>query len=272
MNIHELKKITKKIRLEVLEMIHQAGSGHLGSSFSTAEMLVALYFGNLLKINPKKPNWEERDYFLLSNGHACPALYAILAYKGFFSKDELKKFRQTGSKLEGHPKRKSLPGIEISSGSLGMGLSQAVGIALGLKIKKKNNKVIVMMSDGEQQEGEVWEAAMAASHYKLKNLIAIIDRNGTQIGGFTEKQLALEPLKKKYESFGWRVIELNGHNFRQIFKAFNKQLKKDKPTVLISHTVGCRGISFMEGRADVHHPKVDDNFYQRALQELEKDE
>jgi len=270
MEINDLKQLTKKIKLEVLEMIHRAGSGHLGSSFSTAEMLVALYFSGFLRLDPKKPNWDQKDYFLLSNGHACPTLYAILAYKGFFPTEDLQKFRQIGSNLEGHPKKNSLPGIEISSGSLGMGLSQGIGIALGLRLKNKNNKVVVMMSDGEQQEGAIWEAVMAASHYRLKNLMAIIDRNGTQIGGFTEKQLALEPLKKKYESFGWQVIELDGHNFGQILKVLNKKLK-DRPTVLISHTIGCRGISFMEGKANVHHPKVDDVFYQKALQELEKD-
>jgi len=267
-DIKKLIKIAKHIRLEVLEMIYQAGSGHLGSSYSTVEMLVALYSGGILTFDPQNPNWDKRDYFLLSNGHACPALYAVLADNEFFSSDRLKNLRRFDSGLEGHPKKNTLPGIEISSGSLGMGLSQAVGIALGLRLDHKDNQVMVMMSDGEQDEGSTWEAAMAAGHFKLNNLIAIIDRNGTQIGGFTEDQMGLEPLIDKYLSFNWHVIKINGHDFNSIFNGFKKAFDLKGPKLIISRTQGCKGLSFMEGRPDVHRPQVDDDFYQKAIKEL----
>lgn len=270
--IKRLEKIAKQIRLEVLEMIYTAGSGHLGSSFSTLEVLIALYFGNLLKFDAKKPNWPKRDYFLLSNGHACPSFYAVLAHNGFFPVNKLKNLRKLDSGLEGHPKKGSLPGIEASSGSLGMGLSQGVGIALGLRLDKKKSYVVVMMSDGEQDEGSTWEAVMAASHFKLNNLTAVIDRNQIQIGGFTEEQMALEPLVKKYLSFNWQVLEIDGHDFTQIVPAFKKAFLSKRPTAIISNTKSCKGLSFIEGKADTHHPHVDEYFYQKALKELEKNE
>lgn len=266
--IAKLQKIAKEIRIKVLEMIHMAGSGHLGSSFSVIEVLVALYFSGILKYDPKNPNWELRDYFLLSNGHACPTLYAILAKAGYFPETKLNHLRELNSGLEGHPKFGLLAGIEISSGSLGMGLSQGIGLALGLRLNKADNKVIVLTSDGEHDEGNVWEAVMSASHFKLNNLIAVVDRNGTQIGGFTEKQMALEPLAKKYLSFNWNVLEINGHDFRQIITAFSKAYQMSGPTVIISHTKGCKGLSFMEGKPNVHNPEITQDFYEKALKEL----
>jgi transketolase len=268
--LKKLKSQAKSARLDILNMIYEAGSGHLGSSYSTLEMLLALYSGGILKFNPKKPNWQDRDYFLLSNGHACPAFYTVLAYNSFFKKQKLKNLRKFSSGLEGHPKKGSLPGIEISSGSLGMGLSQGLGIALGLERDNKKNKVVVMMSDGEQDEGSVWEAVMAAAHFKVDNLIAIIDKNGNQIGGYTKTEMNLDPLAGKYLSFNWHVVKINGHDFKSIFKGFAKLKSLIGPKVIISHTLGCKGLSFMEGRPDVHHPKVDSSFYKKALKELDK--
>lgn len=265
LEITKLQKIAKEIRITVLKMLFKAGSGHLGSSFSVIEVLVALYFGGLLKYDPQKPSWDARDYFLLSNGHACPTLYAILAKAGYFPETKLNYLRELNSGLEGHPRKGFLPGIEISSGSLGMGLSQGIGLALGLRLNKANNKVVVMMSDGEHDEGSVWEAIMSASQFKLNNLIAIVDRNGTQIGGFTEEQMALEPLVKKYLSFNWHILEVNGHDFGQIMTAFSKAYQMSRPTVIISHTKGCKGLSFMEGKPNVHNPKITQEFFEKAL-------
>jgi len=266
--IKELETKAREIRIKVLEMIYHAGSGHLGSSFSTVELLTALYSGQLLRFNPQRPDWAERDFFLLSNGHACPALYALLADNGFFPQKKLKNLRQLDSGLEGHPRRGSLPGIEISSGSLGMGLAQGLGIALGLQLAKKPNQVVVLMSDGEQDEGATWEAVMAAGHFQPANLTAVIDRNRVQIGGFTEKQMALEPLGAKYESFNWRVIEIDGHDFSQIFRAFRQAFARRGPSLIISQTKACQGLPFLEGRPDVHHPQVDRDLYHKALEEL----
>ncbi len=266
--ILSLEKQARQARITILNMIYKAG-GHLGSSFSTLEMLLALYSGKILNFDSQNPNWQDRDYFLLSNGHACPAFYTVLALNGFFSEDKLKTLRQLNG-LQGHPKKGTLPGIETSSGSLGMGLSQGLGIALGLKQDKKNNKVVVMMSDGEQDEGSVWEAVMAAAHFQVSNLIAIIDKNNTQIGGFTSQQMNLEPLAEKYLSFNWHVIKVDGHNFSSIFKGFARAKSLEGPKVIISQTLGCKGLSFMEGRPDVHHPNVDEVFYKKALTELKK--
>ncbi len=268
-NYINLKKIAVKTRIKVLKSIYKAESGHLGSSFSTMEMLVALYFGNILNLDPSNPKAEDRDYFLLSNGHACPALYAILAQKGYFPTGKIEDLRKMDSGLEGHPRKNRLEGIEISSGSLGMGLSQGIGIALGIRQKNLNNRVVVMMSDGEQQEGSTWEAVMAASYFKLNNLTAIIDRNGVQIGGFTKNQMQISPLKEKYESFGWNVKEVDGHDFSQIIPVLKTTLNNKRgPSVIISRTLPCKDISFLEKRSDVHHPHVDEKLYSEALKEL----
>jgi len=266
--MQELEKIAKQIRLRTLKMLFKAGSGHLASSMSVIEILTALYFGKILKYQPQKPNWEGRDYFLLSNGHACPAFYAVLAKAGYFPEDKLENgLFQLGTGLQGHPVKKSLPGIEISSGSLGMGLSVAIGIALGLRLKNKKNQVIVMMSDGEQQEGSTWEAVMAGAHFQLGRLIAVIDRNGIQIAGKTEENMKLKSLKDKYRSFGWKTITINGHNFRQILKAFKKAERSKKPTVIISNTIPAKGVWSWEGRDDSHHPYLSEKTYQRSLKE-----
>lgn len=264
-----LKQFAKKIRKEALEMIYRAGSGHLGSAMSTVELLTVLYFANILKYKADNPNWEDRDYFLLSNGHACPTYYAVLAQAGFFSKTKLKNnYFKLNSGLESHPVRDSLPGIETSSGSLGMGLSVGVGIALALRLAKKKNHVFVMMSDGEQQEGSVWEAVMAASHYRLNNLTAIIDRNGIQIAGKTKHNMGLEPLAKKYQSFNWDVVKINGHNLKQIKKAFKKAKKTKTPTVIIAKTIPAKGVYSLEGKEHVHHPVINEKQYQKSIKKL----
>lgn len=265
----KLKKIARQIRIDVLKMLYEAEAGHLGSAMSTLELLVALYFGRVLKYDPNKPDWEDRDYFLLSNGHACPSLYAVLAHAGYFSLTKLKNnLFSLNTGLEGHPVRGALPGLEISSGSLGMGLSVGLGIALGLRLKKRKNKIIVMMSDGEQQEGSVWEAVMAANHYQANNLIGIIDRNGIQIAGDTEKNIKLEPLDRKYESFGWSAIRINGHNFTEILIAFKKAFINKKPTVIIAETIPARGVYSLEGREDTHHPHLTQEIYKKTLEKL----
>lgn len=267
--VPELERIAKKVRLNALEMIYEAGTGHLGSAMSTVELLTSLYFGGVLKFDPKNPDWSERDYFLLSNGHACPAFYAVLARAGYFSLTKLKNsLFKLGTGLEGHPIKKSLPGIEISSGSLGMGLAVGLGVALGLRLEKKKNRVIVMMSDGEQQEGSVWEAVMAINHYQLNNLVAIIDRNGIQIAGRTEDNIKLEPLAKKYQSFGWQVIKIDGHNFSQILVAFDQAWQNQKPTVIIAKTIPAKGVYHLEGREDTHHPKLTQEIYQKTLEKF----
>lgn len=264
--IKRLEKISRQIRLNILRMLYQAGSGHLGSAMSTLELLVALYFGKILKYDPKKPAWQNRDYFLLSNGHACPALYAILAQAGFFPLSKLKNnLFKLDTGLEGHPVKGTLPGIEISSGSLGMGLSVGLGIALGLTLKRKSNKVVVMMSDGEQQEGSTWEAVMAINHYQVGNLIAIIDRNGIQIAGDTEKNIKLEPLDKKYQSFGWETIKINGHNFNQTISAFKQAWQNKKPTVIIAQTIPAKGVYSLEGRENTHHPHLTEEIYRKTV-------
>ncbi len=249
-------------------MIGRAGSGHPGGSLSSVELLTALYFSEL-RINPKKPNWPERDRFVLSKGHAAPALYAALAMRGFFPVQELLTLRQLGSRLQGHPERDVKIGIEVSTGSLGHGFSQAVGIALAGKIDKKKYKVYVLLGDGECDEGIVWEAAMFASKYKLDNLIAIVDRNHFQLSGSTKSVMPLSPLAKKWGSFDWKVFEINGHNLNQILSTLEKAKKvKGKPVVIIANTVKGKGVSFMENTYEWHGKAPKGELLEKALEEL----
>jgi transketolase len=248
-------------------MIYSAGSGHPGGSLSCVELLTVLYF-SILRHNPRLPDWDMRDRFILSKGHAAPALYAVLAESGYFPVDELMTLRKTGSMLQGHPDKK-IPGIEVSSGSLGQGLSIACGIALNAKIGKLPSKTYVLLGDGECDEGQVWEAAMLASHYKLDNLIAIVDRNGLQIDGLTEKIMRLEPLTKKWAAFGWHVLEINGHDVQEIHSAFESTKKgKGKPTVIIAHTFKGKGVSFMEWIGAFHGKSLTKEELDVALKEL----
>jgi len=246
-----LKRKAVKIRKDILTMLSEAGSGHTGGSLSMVEILVKLYYG-VLEIDPKKPDWKERDWFILSKGHGCPALYAVLANKGFFPEQELLTLRKFGSRLQGHPQR-GLPGLEISSGSLGQGLSVSVGVAIGNKMNGIDSRVYCVMGDGETNEGQVWEAAMTACHYKLNNVCAIIDHNKLQIDGFTCEVKDLGEIKKKWEAFGWHTVEVDGHDFEELDKAFVEASEvKDRPQMIIAHTIKGKGVSFVENKVGWH--------------------
>ncbi len=267
-----LKKLSFKanaVRKHVIEMVYAAGSGHPGGSLSATDMLVTLYF-HIMNYDPENPTWEERDRFVLSKGHAAPALYATLAELGVFPVDELLTLRKIGSRLQGHPDMRKLPGIEASTGSLGQGLSIANGMALAAKLDRKLYNVFVMLGDGEVGEGQVWEAAMFASHYKLDNLIGFVDRNRLQIDGETEKVMSLEPLTEKWRSFGWAVREINGHDFEEIIDAVEwAKGIKGRPAMIIAHTIKGKGVSFMEGSVHFHGKPPNDEEYRIALNELE---
>ena len=268
MNVEELKTKVKEIRRDIIAMLAEAGSGHPGGSLSAAEIVTALYF-SVLHLDSKNPHWEERDRFVLSKGHACPLLYAVLAERGYFPKEELMSLRKIGSRLQGHPKIDSPPGIEISSGSLGQGLSVGNGMAMAAKLDKKDYHVYVLMGDGEMEEGQIWEAAMSSAHYKLDNLCAILDLNGLQIDGTTKEIMDLSPVKEKWQAFRWHTIEINGHNFKEILAAFAEAKKiKERPTIIIAHTIKGKGVSFMENEVDFHGISLTKEQTQEALKEL----
>ena len=253
----------------MVEALINAGCGHPGGAFSCIDFLVALYF-NYLRIDPENPKFVARDRFILSKGHSSVALYSVLHLKGFFDRNVLLSFRQDNSLLGGHPDMHKVPGIEMSTGSLGHGLSVGIGCALAAKMDKKNYRTVVMMGDGETQEGSVWEAAMSASHYKLDNLIGIVDRNKIQIDGFTEDVMGLEPYCKKWEAFGWAVREINGHDMAQIIDTLNSvPFQKKKPSLIISHTVKGKGISFMENNPEWHGKALKDSFASVARNECQ---
>ena len=250
-DIDSLKEKALQFRREILEVLNIAGSGHPGGSLSAVEILISLY-DYKMKHRPSEPQWPNRDRLIISKGHTTPAAYVTLANYGYFPKEELKTFRKLGSRLQGHAHTKA-PGIELNTGSLGHGLSVANGIALGAKMLKKNFKIYCLLGDGENQEGSIWEAAMSASHYKLDNLCAIIDYNKVQENGPTNEIKNLEPLKNKWESFGWHAIEVNGHSFEELFAALDEfGAATGKPTVIIAHTIKGKGVSFMEGQAKWH--------------------
>lgn len=270
MNTTKLENISKEIRRNVIKMIYQAGSGHPGGSLSVTDILVALYFGNILKYDPKDPKWEDRDYFILSNGHECPAWYAVLAKADYFPQEKLSSLRSFNSPLQGHPEKGRLSAVETTTGSLGQGICVGVGIALGLKRQGKNNHVFVITSDGEQDEGSVWEALRIASVYNLTNLTVIIDRNNMQIDGPTEEISRLEPLANKYQSFGWETEEIDGHDFQQLISVLAKKNKEERPRVIIAKTIRGKGVSFMEGNIHYHAKKLTEEEYKEALEELSK--
>ncbi|HHT9137146.1 MAG TPA: transketolase [Candidatus Wunengus sp. YC60] len=268
LDIKSLEERAMVIRRHVVRMLAKAGSGHPGSSLSTVDLLVALFY-NKLRHNPQQPAWPDRDRFVLSKGHACPALYAVLAENGYFGVDKLDTLRQFGSILQGHPSMKITPGIEISGGSLGQGLSVGLGIALAGKLDKKDYRTYVMLGDGELAEGQVWEAAMAASHYKADNLCAIIDQNGLQIDGFIHEIMSSYPIPDKWRGFGWHVIEIDGHNYKAILSAYDEAEKiKGKPTVIVAKTIKGKGVSFMENQVDWHGKSPSKEEAERALAEL----
>ncbi|OGY62878.1 MAG: transketolase [Candidatus Harrisonbacteria bacterium RIFCSPHIGHO2_01_FULL_44_13] len=241
-----LEEMANRIRQDVIEMLLEAGSGHSAGPLGMADIFTILYF-HVLNHDPKNPDWPERDRLLLSNGHICPVRYAAMAHAGYFPFEELKTLRKINSRLQGHPHRTTLPGVETTSGPLGSGLSQAIGMALAAKLDKKNYRVYCVTSDGEHDAGNTWEAAMFAGKRRLSNLTVIMDRNNIQIDGFTEDIMPLEPLKDKYEAFGWHVLEVDGHNMEEFVDAINEaHAIFEKPTVIIAHTIPGKGVSFME--------------------------
>jgi transketolase len=266
--IGELEAIAKKVRLDSIKMIYEAGSGHPGGSLSCTDILVALYF-HIMKHDPKRPDWPDRDRFVLSKGHAAPALYSVLAESGYFPVEELSSLRKLGSRLQGHPCMQKTPGVEMSTGSLGHGLAAGNGMALAAKLDRKLHRVYVLCGDGEMDVGETWEAAMLASHYKLDNVTAYIDRNKLQLDGPTENIMSLEPLADKWKAFGWHVIEINGHNMKEIIRATTEAKGvKGKPTVIICHTIKGKGVSYMEGSLHFHGKAPSKQEYEQAMREL----
>ncbi len=268
LDIKQLEKKANEIRQDIIKMLVEAGSGHTGGPLGMADVFTALY-SNILKHDPENPDWSDRDRLILSNGHICPVRYATMAHAGYFPISELKTLRKLGSRLQGHPHRTALPGLETTSGPLGSGLSQAIGMALAGKMDKKDWRVICLMSDGEQEEGNTWEAAMLGGKYKVNNLTALIDRNNIQIDGFTEDIMPLESLRAKYEAFNWHVLEVDGHNFEQIIAAFNEaKAIFEKPTVIIAHTIPGKGVSFMENKFEWHGKPPTAEEGEKALEEL----
>ena len=263
-----LNEITNVIRKDIVSMICKSKSGHPGGSLSAVEILTALYFDQM-NIDPTNPKMEDRDRFVLSKGHAAPALYATLAQRGYFAKDELNNLRQLGSMLQGHPDMKKVPGVEMSTGSLGQGFSVACGMAMAAKLDNAPWNVYALVGDGEVQEGIIWEAAMSAAHYKLDNMIAFLDYNGLQIDGEVESVMNINPIEDKFKTFGWNVITIDGHDFDQIFAALDMAKDTvDKPTMIIAKTIKGKGVSFMENQASWHGSAPSEEQLEQALSEL----
>ncbi len=267
----QLQDIARKIRVDIIEQVHSAKSGHPGGSLSIADIITYLYFKEM-KIDPKNPAMADRDRLVLSKGHTCPALYAALAEKGYFDVELLKTFRKMGSILQGHPDMKNIPGVDMSSGSLGQGISAACGMALAAKFDKKDYRVFAILGDGEIEEGQVWEAFMFASQYKLTNLCAIIDRNGLQIDGRCVDVMSTEPLEEKMASFGFNVINADAHDFDSIEKAFEcANSCSDKPSVIIADSVKGKGVAFMENIVSWHGSAPNDEQYAEAIKLLKEE-
>ena len=263
-----LREICKDVRADIVRMTAAAGSGHPGGSLSAVEAMTVLYF-NVMNHRPAEPEWPDRDRFFLSKGHACPVLYSVMARSGYFPVEELLTLRKCGTRLQGHPSCKTLPGIEVSSGSLGQGLSIANGFALSAKINRKDYRAYCLMGDGELQEGQIWEAIMTAAHYKLDNVCAIVDYNGLQIDGDVEKVMGLAPLQQKWESFNWNVIEADGHDLPALQAAYESAARtKGKPSVIIMKTIKGKGISFMENVAGWHGKAPNSEELRQALAEI----
>lgn len=264
-----LEAVAKRLRRHIINMTGKAGSGHPGGSLSSVEIVTTLYW-KILRHRPADPQWVDRDRFILSKGHAAPLLYAVLAECGYLPVAELTTLRQMDSRLQGHADRTATPGVEMSSGSLGQGLSFSIGVALAGRLNSQSYRVYTLLGDGECDEGQVWEAAMAAAHFKVDNLVAIIDNNGLQIDGWNCDVMNLEPLNKKWEAFGWHLIEVDGHDFAQLLDAFKQaKLIKGQPTVVIAHTIKGKGVSFMENNADFHGKAPNAAEVEIALKELE---
>ncbi|MBO5287411.1 MAG: transketolase [Clostridia bacterium] len=268
--ILELKRLATEIRLGAIEAVYSGKSGHPGGALSSADIIACLYFSEL-NVDPQKPDDADRDRFILSKGHSCPALYTAMAIKGYFHRDELKNFRHLGALTQGHPDMKTMKGIDFSAGSLGQGFSVGCGIALAGKINNKDYRTYVMIGDGESQEGQIWEATMFAPHYKLDNLCLIVDNNGLQIDGKVKDVMNVMPYASKYKAFGWNVISIDGHNIEEILDAFAKAREcKGKPTVIVAKTVKGKGVSFMENEAGWHGKAPNEEQYNIAKAELEE--
>jgi transketolase len=270
LSIQELEQMAGTIRCDIIEMICTAQAGHPGGSLSAADIVTALFF-NIMKIDPTNPKWPDRDRFILSKGHACPVWYATLAERGFFDKSHLATLRQMGSILQGHPDMNKTPGIDMTTGSLGHGLSVGLGMALSGKLRKKSYRVYVVLGDGEVQEGSVWEAAMAAAKWNMDNLIAILDRNNLQNDYCVDDEMPIEPIGDKWTSFGWNVLEIDGHDMPQIVGALNKAMDhKGSPTMIIARTVKGKGVSYMENVADWHGKAPCIEEAEQALEEIRR--
>lgn len=269
-DLTELREIARQVRLDIVEMLYRAGSGHVGGSLSATDLLVALFF-NHMHLMPGNPCYPQRDYFVLSKGHAAPALYAILSRLGFFDREQLFTLRRFGSNLQGHPDSRCTPGVEVPTGSLGQGLSVANGIALALKLDKSPQRVYTLLGDGEVQEGQIWEAAMTAAHYGLDNLTALLDRNRLQIDGRTREVMSLEPLAAKWQAFGWHTLEVDGHDLGEIVAALGAAAQvKGRPSIIIAHTIKGKGVSIFEDQVKFHGVAPNAEEYQQALTELKR--
>lgn len=268
MNIEDLKMKAKDIRKDIIEEVYNANSGHPGGSLSISDIMAVLYF-NELRIDEKNPRWEERDRLVLSKGHCSPALYAALAERGFFDKEDLKSFRKIESNLQGHPDLNKVPGVDMTSGSLGQGLSIANGMAIAGKMDNKNYRVYTILGDGEIEEGQIWEAAMTANKYKLDNLCVIVDNNNLQIDGTIEEVMSSYPIDEKFKSFGFNVLTIDGNNIEEILSAFERAKQtKNKPTCIIAKTIKGKGVSFMENKAEWHGKAPNEEEYIQAMKDL----
>lgn len=268
MDYTQFERTAANIRTGIIKAVHNAGSGHPGGSLSAADIITALYFKEM-KIDPKNPKMEGRDKFILSKGHAAPAQYAALAERGYFPKEDILRLRKLGSAFQGHPNMEKVPGIEMSTGSLGQGFSVAGGMAMANKLDQNPGRIYVLLGDGEIQEGLVWEAAMSAAHYNLDNLVAILDWNGLQIDGKNEDVMTVTPVDEKFRAFGWNVVLIDGHDFEQIFDAFEKaRACEGKPTVIIAKTIKGKGVSFMEDQVGWHGKAPNEEQTQQAIEEL----
>lgn len=270
MNNLELQKIANEVRKGIIASTHSAKAGHPGGSLSAADIFTFLYFEEL-NVDPKNPGWEDRDRFVLSKGHTAPGLYAALAHKGFFPVEDLITLRKVGSYLQGHPSMKSVPGVDMSTGSLGQGISTAVGMALAGQMDNKDYRVYTVLGDGEIQEGQVWEAAMMAGHKKLDNLVAVVDNNGLQIDGDVSEVCSPYPIDEKFASFGWHTINIDAHDFDAIRAAFKEAKEtKGQPTVIIAKSIKGKGVSFMENEVSWHGVAPNDEQYEKAMAELKE--
>jgi transketolase len=266
---NQLTEIARQIRLDIVEMLYRSGSGHVGGSLSATDVLVALFFSHM-HLDPGNPCYPDRDYFVLSKGHAAPVLYAILARLGFFPREELLTLRQFGSSLQGHPDPKCTPGVEVPTGSLGQGLSVANGLALALKLNQRRHRVYALLGDGEIQEGQIWEAAMTASHYSLDNLTAILDRNRLQIDGRTREVMSVEPLAAKWQAFGWHTAQVNGHSIPDILATLKECGEiKGRPSIIIAQTTKGKGVSIFEDQVRFHGVTPTTEEYELAVKELQ---